>query len=80
LVHDARLARRAKQPPVPDRNLIARSRLKSAPAIDDGAVKTDADGLAVLVVRRNAEGSLTIVAALSGDAKLTQQVVIAAGQ
>ncbi|WP_420145778.1 hypothetical protein [Sphingobium sp.] len=78
LVRDERASRRAQAPARPDRRQMARDVVKSAAAIDPVAVATDADGLAVVVARREADGSLAIVAALPEDSDLNQRVIAAA--
>jgi hypothetical protein len=80
LVRDERLARRAAHPPVPDKTAVARFKLRTATAIDPSDIQTDADGLAVLVARREPDGSISIVAAMPATAKLAQQVVTAIGR
>ncbi len=78
LVRDMRAVRR----PLGDRQDLraeARARLKSAESIDLAAVATDADGFAVVVARREVDGTLSIVAALPADAALSRRVVDAAG-
>lgn len=51
--------------------------MKAAVALDPFSVSTDGDGLAVVVARREADGTLAIVAALP-DADLSQRVIVAA--
>ncbi|HEX7783776.1 MAG TPA: hypothetical protein VF509_13280 [Sphingobium sp.] len=75
LVRDVREARRADTLAKPDLALEARTRLRDAPAIAPSALAMGADGLAVVVARREADGSISIVAALPDDAKLTHQVI-----
>ena len=78
LVRDARAARHADRPTPADRKQIARERLKAAPVLPSENIATDEDGLAVLVARREADGTLSIIAALSGDAQLTANVLVSA--
>ena len=78
LVQDERAARRAERPARPDPAIAARAKLKAATDIAPENIATDADGLAVLVARRESDGTLVIVATLPADAKLAQQVVTAA--
>ena len=78
LVRDARAARQQARPRIEDRAATARARLKAAPGLAAAEVETDTDGLAVLVGRREADGSIAIVAALPGDARLARRVVTAA--
>jgi len=75
LVRDVRDSRRVDTPTKPDRAVEARAKLRVAPAIALSTISTDTDGLAVVVARREADGSISIVAALPQDAKLTQQVI-----
>ena len=78
VVRDERALRRAHAPARPDRRQIARDTVKAAHAIDPVAVATDGDGLAVVVARREADGTLAIVAALPQDSDLGQRVIVAA--
>jgi hypothetical protein len=79
LVAEARAARKALRPPEPDMASVSRTRLKVRAAIDTNSVQTDSDGLAVLVARREADGTLSIIAALPAEGSLTRQVVGKAG-
>jgi hypothetical protein len=79
LVHDERAARKADAPARPDRRQKARAAIKAAVAIDPVAIATDTDGLAVVIARREADGTLAIVAALPEDSDLGQRVITAAG-
>ena len=78
LVRDERAARRSDLAPRPDRRQTARATMKTAHAIDPQAIATDGDGLAVVIARREADGSLAIVAALPEGSDLGQRVIIAA--
>jgi hypothetical protein len=78
LVRDIRAARRAEMPAKPDRGGLARHAIKRAPALTPQAIATDDDGLAVVVARRERDGSLAIVAALPGGSSLGRKVMIAA--
>lgn len=78
LVRDERTQRRADAPARPDRQQTARAAMKAAAAIDPFAVATDGDGLAVVVARREKDGSLAIVAALPEGSDLGQRVITAA--
>ncbi|QGP77712.1 PAS domain-containing protein [Sphingobium sp. CAP-1] len=80
LVRDQRASRRADAPAKPDRGQIARSAIKAAAAIDPLALATDMDGLAVVVARREADGTLSIVAALPEGSDLGQRVIVAASK
>ena len=75
---DERALRRSQKPTKPDRRQVARDAVKTAAALDPVAVATDADGLAVVIARREADGTLAIVAALPGDSDLNQRVISAA--
>ncbi|EQB11189.1 hypothetical protein L288_03475 [Sphingobium quisquiliarum P25] len=78
LVRDARTQRRSSLPARPDRREAARSAMKAAAPLDLGTITTDQDGLAVVVARREADGSLAIVGALPGGLDLGQRVIMAA--
>ncbi|WP_336970111.1 hypothetical protein [Sphingobium aromaticiconvertens] len=80
LVRDVRAERRAEKPARPDSRTSARATLKAAQALEPQAVTTDTDGLAVVVARREADGSLSIVAALSGTSPLSDRVVAQAAK
>jgi hypothetical protein len=80
LVRDVRAERRAEKPARPDSRTSARATLKAAQALEPQAVATDTDGLAVLVARRETDGSLSIVAALSGTSTLSDRVVAQAAK
>lgn len=77
LVRDRRSAR--QRPPLLDRSAVARAKLKAAPPLPAESIATDADGLAVVVARRESDGSISIVAALEGEAKLARRVVDSIG-
>lgn len=80
LVRDERSRRRADAPGRPDRGQIARNAIRGAAPIDPVALPTDADGLAVVIARREANGSLSIVAALPEGSDLGQRVILAAAK
>lgn len=80
LVREERAQRRSQAPAKPDRRQIARDTVKAAAALDPVAVATDVDGLAVVIARREADGTLAIVAALPGDSDLNQRVISAAAR
>ncbi|MEC3948627.1 PAS domain-containing protein [Sphingobium sp. HWE2-09] len=80
LVRDERALRRSHAPARPDKRQVARAAVKAATALDPVAVATDADGLAVVVARREPDGTLAIVAALPGDSDLNQRVIAAASR
>jgi hypothetical protein len=74
-VAQARAARRGPAPAKPSRVVEARRMLAQAPVVAMDAVVTDADGIAVIVVRRLADGSLAPVGGISGDDKRVGQVL-----
>jgi len=78
LVRDTRAARRAAMPARPDRSRTVREAIRIAPALAPQAIATDEDGLAVVVARREIDGSLAIVAALPEGSALDRKVMIAA--
>ena len=78
LIRDERSQRRASAPLRPDPRQAARAAMKAAAALDPVAVPTDQDGLAVVIARREADGSLAIVGALPDGSDLGQRVIVAA--
>ncbi|AUW57271.1 hypothetical protein C1T17_03360 [Sphingobium sp. SCG-1] len=76
LVRDERTARKAAQPERQDRTAIARQSLKAAPVMTTENIATDEDGFAILVGRRELDGSLSIVGALPHGDKLTAKVMV----
>lgn len=78
LIRDERNQKRANAAPRPDPRQAARAAMKVASAIDPVAIPTDQDGLAVVVARREADGSLAIVGALPDGSDLGQRVIVAA--
>ena len=78
LIRDERNQRRSNAPARPDRKTTARAAMKAAAAIDPVAIATDDDGLAVVVTRREADGTLAIVAVLPDGSDLGQRVIMAA--
>ncbi|MHA6767478.1 PAS domain-containing protein [Sphingobium ummariense] len=80
LVRDERALKRAESPARPDRKAAARATLREAPALDPVAIPTDPDGLAVVVARREADGSLAIVGALQNGSALGPRVIAAAAR
>ncbi|MGK2911821.1 MAG: PAS domain-containing protein [Sphingobium sp.] len=78
LVRDERAARRTDRPDPVARKTTARSKLKGLAAMETSTIATDEDGFAILVGRREADGSLSIVAALPRDSKLAGQVILQA--
>lgn len=79
LVRDERAARRAERPTRADPAVAARARLMAAQALPADAISTDAHGLAVVVARREADGSMAIVAALPADADPVRRIVTILG-
>lgn len=75
LVRDARLARRKEKPATPSAADAARAKLRSIPALSLSEVPTDEHGFAVLVGRREADGSIAIIAAVRDDPALAERVV-----
>ncbi|MFC4593017.1 hypothetical protein [Sphingobium tyrosinilyticum] len=78
LVRDERAQRRAALPDRPDPRQSARAALKAAAPIDPAAIPTDIDGLAVVIARREADGTIAIVGALPDGSDLGQRVIAAA--
>nr|MBA4769149.1 hypothetical protein [Sphingobium sp.] len=80
LVRDERAARRSMRPDRPDRGEAARAVIRAAAALDPTTLATDDDGLAIVVARREADGSLALVAALPEGSDLGQKVILAAAR
>ena len=78
LIRDERAQRRTALPPRTDPRQTARAAMKAAAPIDPIAIPTDEDGLAVVVARREADGTLAIVGALPDGTDLGQRVIVAA--
>lgn len=78
LVRDERAQRRTDAPARPDRQQTARAAMKAAAAIDPFAVATDGDGLAVVIARREKDGTLAIVGALPEGSDLSTRAIVAA--
>lgn len=78
LVADERARRRADRPARPDRAETARAAIRDAAPIDPTCVPTDVDGLAIVVARREADGSLALIAALPEGSDLGRKVIVAA--
>lgn len=74
-VRDARAAKRGPAPAKPTRLIEARRMLEQAPAIALTDIATDDSGLAVVVVRRLADGSLAPVGSICGNDKRAGQVL-----
>lgn len=66
-VRHARAALRGATAAKPDRMAVARARLGTAPAVGMESIATDTDGLAVLVVRRLADGGFEALGGLAAD-------------
>lgn len=80
LVRDIRAQRRGPAPTRKNQGAKARAAMIGAAAIDPLAVPTDEDGLAVVVARREQDGSLAIVAALPQASDLGARVMAAAAR
>ena len=80
LVSDERALRRSHRAVKPDRAAVARSAICAAPPLAAASIATGQDGLAVVVARREADGSLSIVAALPEESDLTRKVMIASAK
>ena len=80
LVRDERALRRAEAPARPDRRQTARSAMKAAAVLDPMAVATDEDGLAIVIARREADGTLALVGALPQGSDLGARVIAAAAR
>ncbi|BBD98199.1 hypothetical protein SAMIE_1017000 [Sphingobium amiense] len=80
LVSEERALRRSHQTAKPDRATVARRAMRAAPPLAAAAIGTDEDGLAVVVARREADGSLSIVAALPEGSDLGRKVMIASAK
>ncbi len=80
LVRDHRAVRRADAPTRPDRRQIARSTLQQAKPLISNDIYAGDDGLAIVVVRREADGTLSFVATLGHDTPLAEKVLIAAAR
>jgi hypothetical protein len=81
LVREMRARKRGETPaPAPKPALRARKRLTKAEAIDVDTLATDEGGLAVIVVRREADGSLVAVAALDSADRLAERVIASAAK
>lgn len=81
LVQEARAARRGAQPVRAPKALArARSKLATASPLDTDALTTDESGLAVVVMRREANGTLVPVASLAQTDQLAGRVISAAAK
>lgn len=81
VVAQVRAARRNEAPKEPHK-AVARSRrvLKHAPALPADQLAMDGEGLAVVIMRREADGSLAMVAALDGADQLAERVLTKAAK
>lgn len=80
LVADQRADRRADRPARPAKVDAARATVRAATPIDPAALITDQDGLAIVVARREADGSLALVAALPQQSALAAKVITEAAK
>lgn len=81
LVREQRAARRGDAPKPADRPASrARKTLGRATPLDVDALATDEGGLAIVVVRRESDGSLVPVATLGHDDRLVERVITAAAK
>ena len=81
LVHDMRAARKAGEADRPSRQIErAVKKLGRATAADIDALPFDEHGLAVVVARREADGSITLLAGVDPADKAAQKVIIAASK
>lgn len=81
LVAEVRAAKRGeKVAPKPTANGRVRRKLGNAQAIESTALAVDDSGLAVVVARREADGSIVLVAALPDSDRLTGRVYAAAAK
>lgn len=78
LVQDERALRRSQAPARPDRRMVARDVMKSASILAHSAIATDTDGLAIVVARREADGTLALIGALPDGSGLRHRVMAAA--
>ena len=78
LVRNERAQRRTDGPARPDRQQTARAAMRTAAALDPFAIATDGDGLAVVIARRERDGSLAIVGALPEGSEISQRAITAA--
>lgn len=75
LVRNERLGRKKQGPDRPNPVHEARRKLRTALAIPSEEISTDEEGLAVLVGRREEDGSFSIIASLDVNSPLVAQVV-----
>ncbi|MGE4323675.1 MAG: hypothetical protein AB7E60_11695 [Sphingobium sp.] len=78
LERDARARRRVRAQGGEGGDAMARAAMKDAAAIDPMLVPTDDDGLAVVVARREEDGSFVIIGALPEGSDLSAHVMAAA--
>src|SRR3546814_17252391 len=75
LVRDMRQARRKEKPAAASGTDAARKKLLSKVALKPEEVPADEHVFAIMVGRREADGSLSIVGAVEGDPVLAERVV-----
>ncbi|MCW2389805.1 hypothetical protein M2333_002851 [Sphingobium sp. B11D3B] len=81
VVAQVRAARRNETPQEPHKAIVRSRRvLKQAPALPADQLAVDAEGLAVVIMRREADGSLAMVAALDGADQLAERVLTKAAK
>lgn len=78
LVRDVRGARKAGEVLPARRFERARRKLAKAAPLSSADIAVDAQGLGVAIVRREADGSLSFLAALDTSDRIAQQAIIAA--
>jgi hypothetical protein len=80
LVRSIRAARKGEAGPAPTRPMTglrsATRKLAKARPLDLDAVITGEDGLGVVIVRREADGTLAMVASLETGSRLTERVIV----
>lgn len=75
LIGAIRAHRRDMAPPPKPRSLTARRKAAQRPAMPSEDIMTAQDGLAVVIARRDADGTLSIVAALPVEDRLNDRVM-----
>ncbi len=74
-VRDARAAKRGPAVAKPDRIATARAHLGTVAAVGIDGIATDADGLAVIVMRRLADGGFEALGGIAADDKRAGQIL-----
>lgn len=74
-VRDARVAKRGPVRAKPDRTATARAHLRSAAPVALDSIATDTNGLAVIVVRRLADGGFESLGGIAADDKRAGQIL-----